>query len=208
METFADYRSHWSDAGLSIRLSFESVPFSDRYGCGHVKCMISERKPTLGRKKKKTGKSRTKKNPGFLDFCLPCYVRLQLQLKTTLSTIQSLFRSCLHAPGKHYRHVTRQYHKTSGYWSSLPSDPSANASEWWRVTGPWDQNADLSQSEDRHLYAKKVDNLMRTRRVVAESYLFNWCSKPSQPQRIISGMWTTFTKRYIVERTNRAETRP
>ena len=32
--------------------------------------------------------------------------------------------------------------------------------------------------------------------------------KTSQPQRIISGLTETFTKRYIVERTNEAELRP
>ena len=38
--------------------------------------------------------------------------------------------------------------------------------------------------------------------------LGNWCFKPSEPQRIISGLRDTFTKRYIVERTSKAETRP
>ena len=33
--------------------------------------------------------------------------------------------------------------------------------------------------------------------------LGSWCSKPSEPQRIISGLRETFTKRYIVERTNK-----
>ena len=32
--------------------------------------------------------------------------------------------------------------------------------------------------------------------------------KPSQPQRIISGLKETFIEKYIVERTNRAEIRP
>ena len=32
--------------------------------------------------------------------------------------------------------------------------------------------------------------------------------KPSQPQRIISGLRETFIKRYIVERTNKTEMRP
>ena len=36
----------------------------------------------------------------------------------------------------------------------------------------------------------------------------SWCFKPSQPQRIISGMKETFIKRYIVKRTNKAEIRP
>ena len=38
--------------------------------------------------------------------------------------------------------------------------------------------------------------------------LVSWCFKPSQPQRIISGLRETFTKRYIVERTNKAEIKP
>ena len=38
--------------------------------------------------------------------------------------------------------------------------------------------------------------------------LVSWCSKPSQPQRIISGLRETFIKRYIIERTKKAEVRP
>ena len=34
------------------------------------------------------------------------------------------------------------------------------------------------------------------------------CFKPSQPQRIISGLRESFIKRYILERTNKAEIRP
>ena len=34
------------------------------------------------------------------------------------------------------------------------------------------------------------------------------CFKPSQPQRIMSGLRQTSIKRYIVERTNKAEIRP
>ena len=37
--------------------------------------------------------------------------------------------------------------------------------------------------------------------------LVSWCIKPSQPQRIISGLKETFIKRYIVERTNETEIR-
>ena len=37
---------------------------------------------------------------------------------------------------------------------------------------------------------------------------FNWCLRPSQPQRIISGLKETLIKRYTVERTNTAEIRP
>ena len=43
--------------------------------------------------------------------------------------------------------------------------------------------------------------------MAAISYLVGWCFKPNQPQRIISGLKETFIKRYIVERTNKAETR-
>ena len=46
----------------------------------------------------------------------------------------------------------------------------------------------------------------RKRRIV--SSLVSWCFKPSQPQRIISGLKETFLTRYIVERANKAETRP
>ena len=40
-----------------------------------------------------------------------------------------------------------------------------------------------------------------------EDYLVN-CFEPCQPLRIISGLKETFIKRYTVERTNKAETRP
>ena len=36
----------------------------------------------------------------------------------------------------------------------------------------------------------------------------SWCFKPSQQQRIISGLRETFTKRYMAERPNKAEIRP
>ena len=36
----------------------------------------------------------------------------------------------------------------------------------------------------------------------------SWFFKPSQPQRIISGLRETFTKRYAVERSDKAERRP
>ena len=41
-----------------------------------------------------------------------------------------------------------------------------------------------------------------------ETELVNWCVEPSQPLWIISGLKEIFTKRYIVERTNKAEIRP
>ena len=40
-----------------------------------------------------------------------------------------------------------------------------------------------------------------------KSKLVNGCFKPSQPQRIISGLRKTFMKRYIVESTNKEELR-
>ena len=36
----------------------------------------------------------------------------------------------------------------------------------------------------------------------------SWCFKPSQPQRIISGLRETFMKRYIVDKTGEADIRP
>ena len=38
--------------------------------------------------------------------------------------------------------------------------------------------------------------------------LVSWCLKPSQSQRITSGLRETFVKRYIIERTDGAELRP
>ena len=38
--------------------------------------------------------------------------------------------------------------------------------------------------------------------------LVSWRFKPTQPQRIISGLKETFIKRYIAERTNKAKIRP
>ena len=40
------------------------------------------------------------------------------------------------------------------------------------------------------------------------SWLVSKSFKPSQPQRIISGLRETFVKRHIAERTNKAEIRP
>ena len=36
----------------------------------------------------------------------------------------------------------------------------------------------------------------------------SWCFKPSQPKRFTSGLKETFIKKYIVEKTNKAEIRP
>ena len=38
--------------------------------------------------------------------------------------------------------------------------------------------------------------------------LVNWCFEPSQPLGITPGLKETFIKRYVVERTNKAEIRP
>ena len=38
---------------------------------------------------------------------------------------------------------------------------------------------------------------------VVRRQLVSWCFKPSQPQRIISGLKESFIKRYIAERTNK-----
>ena len=38
-------------------------------------------------------------------------------------------------------------------------------------------------------------------------WLVNWCFEPSQPLGIMSGLKETFIKRYIVERTSKAEIR-
>ena len=40
------------------------------------------------------------------------------------------------------------------------------------------------------------------------SELVSWCFKPSQLQRITSGLRETFIKRYIVERTDKVEMQP
>ena len=45
-------------------------------------------------------------------------------------------------------------------------------------------------------------------KAIEVSWLVGWCFKPSQPQRITSGLNETSMKRYIVERTSKAETRP
>ena len=45
-------------------------------------------------------------------------------------------------------------------------------------------------------------NMYRIRQLVS------WCFKPSQPQRIRSGLRETFIQRYLVKRTNKAELRP
>ena len=48
----------------------------------------------------------------------------------------------------------------------------------------------------------------RKKKRVDEEGLVNWCFKPSQPLGIISGLKETFIKRYVVERTSKAELTP
>ena len=52
----------------------------------------------------------------------------------------------------------------------------------------------------------KSDSLFTTHVILMMSLSY-WCFKPTQPQRIISGLRKTFIKRHIVERTNKAEQR-
>ena len=59
----------------------------------------------------------------------------------------------------------------------------------------------------------QIKSLIHPTQVVTSclmSWWVSWCFKPSQPQRITSGLRETFKKRYniIVERTNKAEIRP
>ena len=48
----------------------------------------------------------------------------------------------------------------------------------------------------------------RTKIIIVIIWSVSWCFKPSQTQRIISGLRETFIKRFIVERTNKAEIKP
>ena len=63
-------------------------------------------------------------------------------------------------------------------------------------------------SSDAGLEYRKVNREVREKMKTAVSQLVSWRLKPSQPQRITSGLRETFIKRYIVERTNKAELRP
>ena len=49
---------------------------------------------------------------------------------------------------------------------------------------------------------------MHREHVTQFSKLVSWCFKPSQLQRIISGLRETFRKRCLVEMTSKAEIRP
>ena len=53
-----------------------------------------------------------------------------------------------------------------------------------------------------------VSSLLSLSEHFVVSELGRWCFKPSQPQRIILGLRTTFIKRHIVEITNKAQIRP
>ena len=43
---------------------------------------------------------------------------------------------------------------------------------------------------------------------ICPELLVIWCFKPSRPQTITSGLKETFIKRFVVERTRKAEIRP
>ena len=71
---------------------------------------------------------------------------------------------------------------------------------------PYRRTRDIEPKDRIPLWA--VQSQDRWRSINNVSLLVSWCFKPSQPQRIISGLRETFIKRYIVKRTNKAETRP
>ena len=48
----------------------------------------------------------------------------------------------------------------------------------------------------------------REREGVRKGWLVNQCFEPIQPPRIMSGLKETFIKKYIIERTKKAEIRP
>ena len=52
------------------------------------------------------------------------------------------------------------------------------------------------------------DALVAQAAYIKASKLVNWRCEPSQPLGTISGLKETFMKRYIVERTNKAEMKP
>ena len=54
---------------------------------------------------------------------------------------------------------------------------------------------------------KKVfDSVDENKKVILKLVsLVSWCVRPSEPQRIISGLRETFIKRYIAQRTSKAE---
>ena len=52
-----------------------------------------------------------------------------------------------------------------------------------------------------------LDLVKKTHPYIMKNELVNWYFEPSQPLGSISGQKETFIKRYIVERTNKAEIR-
>ena len=68
-----------------------------------------------------------------------------------------------------------------------------------------------SIKQKKRSIAKLFNKPGGTKRTLSPPYnsqLISWRFKPSQPQRIISGLKETFIKRYIAERINKAEIRP
>ena len=66
----------------------------------------------------------------------------------------------------------------------------------WCPNDPGGQGIDDDDDDDTCLHNSQS---------LEHGKLVSWCFKPSQPQRIKSGLRETFIKRYIVERTNKAE---
>ena len=64
----------------------------------------------------------------------------------------------------------------------------------------------LGGTEQKKRKARRKGEKNKTEKV--RKSLVSWCFKPSQPQRMISGLRETFVKSYIVERTKKVEIRP
>ena len=64
------------------------------------------------------------------------------------------------------------------------------------------------QLAESSIYRKCYERLFPRSEMHTYSYLVSWCFKPSQPQRVISGLKETSIKKYVVERTKKAEIRP
>ena len=81
--------------------------------------------------------------------------------------------------------------------------PSMSSTSIWRLY--WMRNMNDSNTKATTMFITTW-NVSKESREVSQSV--NWCFEPSQPQRIISGLWETFIKRHIVERTNQTKIRP
>ena len=77
---------------------------------------------------------------------------------------------------------------------------SSLVSDWILTFCQLDRVISRQSTEGRYLFKKRRSNKQRFQSV-------GWCFKPSQPQRIISGLRETVIKRYTVERTDKEEIR-